>query len=277
VFRSLLSKDKKICNFGINISKDEDCVILANGHSLVYSLQGGGGALEFIKKNKKFCVNDSILSLKFWDLRPEYYVFMDPLYWARDVSEPYLSRHKQIAELLDKVNWPLRIFMPKDASDWNFFIELPVRNKNIEIIYINIQPTKLSMDDKLRFVEYKYNYATPYVQNVLAAVLYIAINIGFRNIYIFGADHDWTKYMDVSKDNILYVDNKHYFAEEKTYTPVLKDATCTQYFTCADYYKAMYLTFAAYYDIEEYSQYINSKVYNASKISFIDAFERIKI
>jgi hypothetical protein len=268
-------KNTKVENFGIFKMHNKECVILGNGPSLKESLSGN--SLDFIKDRIVFCVNNAVVSDEFLLLKPSFVVFMDPFYWSKNTVEPYFSIYTQIAGILSNVDWKTTIFMPKAASEWNFFIDVPIKNNNVEIKYINTNGPKY--DNDLRFTEFKTNHAMPTVQNVLVACIYIALNIGFKTIYIFGADHSWHESFKVMDDNILYYKNQHYYDKEnqqKKYTPMYKNPEQTQIWTCSEIFLAFSNKFKSYEELEKYSRYMGAKIYNASKISYIDAFERIK-
>jgi hypothetical protein len=262
-------------NFGIIVANNDECVILGNGPSLKNSLND---SFEFIKARKKFCVNDAVLSEEFKELKPEYVVFMDPFYWSRKTVEPYLSMYKKEAEILSNADWEIRVFMPNTAKEWNYFIDVPNKNKNVKIIYININ-TSLFVEEKYRFSEYKQNIAMPRVQNVLVACIYIAINAGYKRIYLFGADHSWHESIHIREDNVLCYKDRHFYDKEEVqkYTPVYKTPDCSQTINMAELFLAFSYKYASYMELEKYSKYKGVKIYNASNISYIDAFERIKI
>lgn len=266
----------EIERFNINVEEGEQCVILGNGPSLKDSLTGE--TLKFIKERKKFCVNESALSDEFLELKPEYLVFMDPYYWSPKTAEPCLSRYKKIAEILSNIDWEITLFLPNYAKDWNFFIEVPSKNKNVQIVYVN---TNMSMSDEneSRFLEYKQNLSMPRVQNVLVACIYLAINAGFKNSYIFGADHSWHETIQVREDNVVCLKDKHFYDKKELtiYTPAYKNPEETETWTMSGFFEAFSYKHKSYEELELYSKYMGAKIYNSSAYSCVDAFERKKV
>lgn len=265
-----------IDNFSIKIQNNDECVIIGNGPSLKDSLTGE--TLEFIKQRPKFCVNEAVISDEFLQLKPEFVVFMDPYYWSKDTTDPYLSMYKQVAEVLSNVDWKIKIFISKAAREWNFFIDVPKKNPNVEIIYVSTRISKIK-DEKYRFKEYRQNIAMPRVQNVLVACMYFAINAGFKKIYLFGADHSWHESIHIREDNVLCYKDLHFYDKEKVVkcSPAWRNPECTRTWNMADLFEAFSYKYKSYMELEEYSKHMGSKIYNASKISYIDAFERIKL
>lgn len=272
----LFLKNSLMKNFGVSVAEGEECVILGNGPSLKDSLSGE--TLEFIKNKKKFCVNESVISDEFLELKPDYVVFVDPYYWAKNTAEPFHSMYQKAAGVFLKSNWKIKIFMPEMAREWNFFIDIPNKNKNIEIVYFNTRESKLK-NEKKKFFEYKHNLSSPRMQNVLIACLYLALNIGFEKIYLFGADHSWHESIHIREDNVLCYKDRHFYDKEEveSYTPVYKNPECTKTFSMAELFTAFGFKYITYEELERYSKDLGAKIYNASKISYIDAFERIKV
>lgn len=271
-----LKKPGFVENFGREIEVDEDCVILCNGPSLNDTLNSGD--LDFIKARKKFSVNAMMHSECFQLLKPEYHVFADPFFWAKDVVEPHKSSFIKINEILSNVDWKMKVFMPKAAKDWNFFIDVPEKNKNVEIIYIETSMSS-TQDEKTKFLSYRQNTSMPRVQNVLVACLYLATNMRFKNVYIFGADHTWHESIYIRHDNVLCYKYGHFFDgnNEEEPKPDYKDINGTNPWTMAELFEAFSYKYKSYEELEKYSAYMGTKIYNASKISCIDAFERINV
>jgi hypothetical protein len=48
-------------------------------------------------------------------------------------------------------------------------------------------------------------------------------------------------------------------------------------FKMHEFLQALAITFEGYFFLEDYARFMRSKIYNASKKSYIDAFERLKV
>ena len=198
-------------NFGINlIDKNEECVVLANGPSLKKTF-ASKKIYEFIKKRKKFCVNAFVFSDEFFKLKPEYICFADLVFWSHKLRAKIQKFVDGIYNKLLAIDWQVIIFMPKYAENWNFIIDLPKRNQNIKIIYINTATSLHKKENLARFIEYKENQATPLIHNVALLAIYLSINIGFKNVYLFGLDHSWHENITVRNDNVVCIVDKHFY------------------------------------------------------------------
>ena len=100
----------------------------------------------------------------------------------------------------------------------------------------------------------------------------LALNSGFRTIYVAGADHSWMKTLSVDENNNVVSIQPHFYKDsEKENTRV-----STEY---AGYplYKivySFYVAFKAYFDLRDYAGSIGATIYNITPGSFIDAFPR---
>lgn len=257
----------------IRVAENAECVIMGNGPSLDEVLSTH---LDFFTGKTIICVNEFAFSEYFEKVRPEYYVFLDPAYWARTVAQNFKEDFRKLTDQLIKVTWPMKIFIPTLARDWNMFIDLSKVNENIEIFYFN--RTAISPIDPCIYVLYKKNLAMPPAQNVLVGCIFLALNMRFKKIYLLGADHSWHENLFVDDNNNLFLKNNHFY--DKTVmqlVPIYKTPDGSERFKVHELFAALSLKFKGYIILEDYSKYLGAKVYNATNKSYIDAFERFTI
>jgi hypothetical protein len=257
--------------FGLHLPKatTSSCIILGNGPSLKQSLTKHP---DFFTKHSLVCVNNFALSEEYFKLKPEYYVFLDPGYWLGN-SEPV----KNTLLAISQTTWKLQVFAPQKARNSTFFQNAIRANSNIEVHYFNY--TVFKGFDGLAHFFFNKNLAMPQSQNVLVASLFVTINIAFKNIYIVGADHTWHENMHVNYDNQLCIKDQHFYDNEQhiTYRPFYKDEHQSETFRIYEVMTALGKTFYGYEILRKYAENNNAVIYNASEISFIDAFKRIKL
>ena len=119
----------------------------------------------------------------------------------------------------------------------------------------------------------------PQSQNVLVASTFLAINTGFKEINIVGADHTWHEHLHVDENNVLTNKQFHFYDNEEkiTYVPFKKGMHLSETFKVHEIFATWSKTFYGYFVLQNYANSRNCKIYNASEITFIDAFERKKI
>jgi len=263
-------------NFGINIDGRE-CVILANGPSLADSL-ADPDTREFIAKRFIITVNNSMLTPEFFELKPSLHVMIDPSYWLGNIDASRAEGFRMFKDRLKRVDWPLKIFLPR-AAEKHSALSGSEANEYLSFKYFNAGsvPEKIQ-GRKTRFLLYKANIKMPNAQNVLVACIYIAINAGCKKICLFGADHSWHEDIHVTDENLVCARDKHFYSENESLTPLWRNLTCnSDVLSMAELFRDFTRTFQSYQELEEYAQYMGAKIYNMSKKSYIDAFERISL
>ena len=265
-------------NFGVNLmDKNEECVVLASGPSLKETF-ANKKTYKFIKNKKKFCAGTFVFSKEFYNLKPEYICYMDPAFWSRKLSPKIQKKCNDIYSKLLLVDWQIIIFLPKYAEKWNFVIDLPNNNQNIKIIYINTAESLYKKRSLASLIDYKRNKATPIMQTVAFATIYLPINIGFKNIYLFGLDHSWHENITVRDDNILCIVDKHFYDKKQPkLIPIYTDGTQSNTITIAEGFSAWTRVFEGHLELELYAQFMKKKIYNSGINSYIDAYERKNI
>ncbi len=102
------------------------------------------------------------------------------------------------------------------------------------------------------------------------------IYLNYKVIYIIGADHSWLPEISVNEKNEALINQKHFYDEADSKPEQMNDLISRPRKLHEIIHK-FYLTFKGYWLIKEYASSKNVRIYNASEISTIDAFERKKI
>lgn len=256
----------QINNWGLTISKNARCSILCNGPSLSDSIKSN---LSFIKKTTKISVNFMPFSPHFHELQPEFLMLVDPAFWEDKISPDLQNKMAKLNEELLKVDWPLAIIMPQFAARKNHISNTVKSNSHLKIIFIN-STVSTSSQLKKRLAEYYYNLAAPAFQSVSVASIYFALNAGYKNIYLFGYDHDWVKNMVVDANNRLCIKDQHFYDKEKIeYRPTNTSLT--------EEFRAQHNLHKSYGELEEYAKYLEARVFNATPNGLLDSFEKIDL
>ncbi len=252
------------------VAGSEKCLVLGNGPSLKQSLADHP---EFFKGNDLLCVNSFSVTDEYTLLKPAYYVMLDPGLW--------LGAHavaiKTFEDLRTKTSWPLTLFIPVTARNQPAFAELKKANPTITIVFFNYTPYRGFK--KIGHWLFRKNLAMPQSQNVLVAALFIAVNMKFPEVYVFGADHTWHQNLHINENNMLCLKDVHFYEQEEkiSYRPFYRDPTNTATFTMYEILVTFSKVFLGYFVLNEYAKSRNCTIYNASTVSFIDALKRIKI
>lgn len=259
----IASKCKKLC-------------ILGNGPSL-------NDAIDYIMPNRQhfdcMVVNAFCSDKRFKKIRPEFYVLIDPLYYIEinneiGINAEYEAKksRRDIMSLVECVCWDMILILPIEAKKNKELIEIISSNKNIKVLYINT------------IVFYGWNWLEKFFlkrkrcsfhfQNVLNAALYCGIEMQYRKIILFGADHDWFKNIELDKNRHILINDKHFYNESgEKRVMVNYDGS---FFTMGQLFSAFAKTFDTYEKLANYAKQKQVEVYNGGSKSFIDSFPHIK-
>lgn len=247
----------------------EKCLVLGNGPSLRQTIEKHG---DYLAAHPSLCVNTFCLSDEYLLLRPMYYVMLDPGLWFAD--------NKLIDETMSaiktKTSWTLHLIVPYEAKRSKLISSLG-ENSLIHIHYINYVVFKGF--DSIAHSFYRKNKAMPQSQNVLVASLFLAINLGYKRIELFGADHSWHELLALNEDNIVCLKQVHFYENEAqvNYVPFYKAMHIDETFRMDEAFQAWAKVFHGYHRIRKYAESRDCLVYNASEKTYVDAFERIHI
>ncbi len=252
-------------------TKMQDIIILGNGPSLKENLEND---INILKKTDTFAVNKFCLTSEFYLLKPKYYLLIDPAFYIKkDTSLKFLDLQKNIFNsFIKEIDWDMTLFIPVLTDMKDVWDSLLSQNKHITIRYINSNDAMGFRS--ITFALYKYNFAMPVPQNVLVGAIFISLNMGYKNIYLLGAEHSWSETLRVNNQNQLFIRQKHYYGEEDTL--YYKGIEQKEIWKMHEVLRALSKTFRSYFVLHEYSKEINANIYNLTPYSYIDAFPKAK-
>ncbi len=249
-----------------------EMVILGNGPSLKDFLMQ---PKDFFKNKDLMAVNHFADTDAFQELKPAYYMINVPEFWTDDIDDDVKDRRNRLYQnLIERTHFPLHLFLGIGAKKSELWQKLPQKNSFIKIHYIN--PTPVEGFQTFRFFCYQHLCGMPRPHNVLIPSLISAINMGYRKIYLLGADHSWLKDIYVAPDNRVFLTQKHFYDAKTAQPAVMKKLGKSQRHLHEILHKFM-LSFKAYFDLDAYAQKQGCKIINLTPNSYIDAFKRQKL
>lgn len=220
-----------------NTHLNESCFVIGNGPSL--SIED----LAVLKKKKIDCfaVNRIFRIFPQTEWRPTYYVSTDPVL-IRDT----LKDAEEIPAKIKFIPLQNKYYHDIKLKDAHYFFRNDLRE--------NDQPEGFSLD------------CTAQVNmrgTVTIACIQLAMHLGYRNIYLLGIDHNFDKVITENGEVIIDPSVKNYFIEgydDDVANEVQHDLGTTT---------------RAYGEIRKYCDSVGVNVYNASRKTKLDVFERI--
>jgi hypothetical protein len=270
IFRLLMNIHLK-SSFPLMQARTSDICILGNGPSLSISLEEEG---NFISAREIMSVNDFAFSNQYDLLQPAYYMLLDPDYWRNDSLPRLKSNREKLFQLINsKTTWRMLLLLPckaRNALNWHDIFQ---HNRNINICFFNSTP--LYGLKYLMNTLYSRNLGMPPAQNVLVAAIFVAINMGYKKIYLFGADHSWHEELILNDDNVVCLKDKHFYDDrESRIKPWQKGDRSGTTFKMHEIFDALSRMFEGYQYLAAYANVKKCKIFNASKRTYIDAFEK---
>ena len=245
------------------------CFVLGNGPSLNTDINE---ELDIFRTGDTFCVNEFAETDLYKKIQPKYYVFADPFYWSSTPPELLMSsRNRLFGEILNKTSWPLTIYVPFEAE--GLFEGVFAHNKNISLSFYNT--TEFYGEKAIVNKLYDLGLCMPAPQNVLISALFLSLFLGYKKIILLGADHSWHETLALDDANRVCVKDRHFYNEDAKLTPWSMDGTEENIWTMDAIFHALAKMFEGYWKIEEYAKHLDAEVYNASSVTYIDAFKRM--
>ena len=248
--------------------KNEALLIIGNGPSLdIDSLQ----EFNCKKKGDILVVNDFGYSEYFFRIKPKYYVLYDDYYFNlinEDINERVDLLYNTIFK---KVNWEMNLIIPNVRK--SFFLKSKFKFSSlINVIYINCIP--FTGFDFIRSQLLLRNLTIFPVRNVIVASIFLGINLRYRNLFLFGVDHDIIKDLTVDKKNNVKLSIRHFYSQSSE--PIIWYDSAGIKYTMAKALEDILIMFRGYEELQKYAVKRRSYIVNMNPNSFVDAFPKQK-
>lgn len=225
-----------------------------------------GPSLKEILTNKQFLLHETdciaanyFCHTEFFDIiKPRYYIILDPGFFLESNNAII---DKLLCSLL-KANWDMELFIPN--YKYSKYYQKKLENSNVRVVLYNL--TRVKGGRKFSNYLYHLGLGIPSSINVLIPAIMEMINLGYKTIYLYGAEFSWLKSMDVDPNNgKMFLNDKHFYSDKSI-----------RYFDKGGYQKYLSGTLDAMNAMEDiyyYAKSKNVKIVNRTKGSFIDVFE----
>lgn len=252
--------------------ENQECVILANGPSLGHMIQSHQW---FLEGKDLICVNHFPTTEFYPLLKPQYYVTSAPDLWLDDIDTFFVKQSNGLFNEMNKgTSWPLVFHIPYEARKFQRWQDLLRTNPDIKIVYYNNTPVEGWA--WFRHLCFRLNLGMPRPHNVLIPCLTHAINMGYKKIYLWGADHSWLSEISVNNSNEVLINQKHFYDQQSTVGKPL-DKRGVGERNMPELLTKFVHAFNGYFVLKQYANSRGISVLNATPGSFIDAFERVDL
>ena len=247
-------------------------IIIGNGPSLNKTMELYG---DVVCETPCMMVNFAANTELYERIRPSVYLLVDPA-WYNPSDEQKQSIYACIDAIVQKTSWQMKIIMPHCAMGC-FAIERFKENPNLEIFYY--EDGWQIPEGMTQYEAWDKNLVTPPGQTVLNTAVWLSIYWGYKETYLVGVDTSWLEDTHVNQeDNRVYTIDTHFYKNEDVYGENLWKEN--KRYISSKYHEeieTLVIALKSYWELREYADWKDVKVYNASEYSCIDAFERKKL
>lgn len=255
----LLSKG---ASAGSNEGKDRELIILGNGPSLRATIDN---EIEWLLEHDMMAVNFAALSDEFFRLRPRYYILADGHFFNSVITDRNV---KNLWEALSRVSWKMTLLIPSKFK--HLSRPLLMHTQGIDVRYFNLTPVEGFR--WLNHILFSAGLGMPRPRNVLIPAIMEGIRLGYTKIFLCGADHSWTKTLDVDHENFVVSIQPHFYEDNEDEHKRVRETY--KGLKLHDVLGSMTIAFRSYWEIALYAQKKRIEIINATPGSMIDAFPR---
>jgi hypothetical protein len=205
---------KAICtqsnNFKKPVTKNR-AMVLGNGPSLQSDMNT---ILSRRTGADLYCVNAFALTEYFAKLKPDFYVFADPMYWIDNINEDMKKNRTDTISALLEANWPITIICLRAGVP--FLTSSLSRAPHIQIIGVTRNECQFKIFS-VHMLALKYGLATPNFINVVILALWWCIVKKIPDIELYGVD--FSAHLELKLDQNTgeaSTGAKHFYEANKT-------------------------------------------------------------
>lgn len=242
-------------------SKDggDTIIILGNGPSLNTAI---AESADTLRRYPTLAVNFAANAPQFADLKPDYYLLADP-HFFNAAGDANVGR---LLENLNGIDFPMTLFVPATVRDKDVKFDNPM---------LTVRRFNAVGAEGFQWLEnflFDHRLAMPRPRNVLIPSIMVAIWLGFKEIYLAGADHSWLRTLSVNDRNEVVSVQPHFYKEDDRE----KARVVSEYkgYRLHQIIYSFYVAFRSYFAIARYAAARGVSIYNSTPGSFIDAFPR---
>lgn len=236
-------------------------IVLGNGPSLKDTLRDH---MPMLQRSTTMVVNYAANDDSYVQLRPNYYVLVDPAFFSEKPAESVRALWKRIRA----TSWPITLIV--GARDLMKAEILVGANDFVSIRTVNL--VGVEGWDWLETLAYDKGWGMPRPRNVLIAGLMASLQMGYKEAYVCGADHSWLQNVKVHENNRVTTVQTHFYKESDGFQQVADKVF--EKVTMPELMMNFYIAFDSYHRMQRYALRRGISIYNSTPGSYIDAFPR---
>jgi len=267
IFKVLLRSNFSTSN---SLAVSESIIIMGNGPSLKNELSEH---TTLLKNNTTLAVNFFANTQFYTTIQPNIYLINAPEFWMEEIEERFEKlRTVFFKNIIELTSWEMEFQIPASAFKSKYFNEQKrFFPQNISVVRFNPIPVEgLSTINHFFFSK---NLGMPRPHNVIIPCMMNCINAGYKNIALIGVDHSWLPELSVNEDNVAMLHQKHFYDSNSSKDRPMKNLERKPR-KLHEILEKFYFSFRGYFIVRNYAESRSANIYNCTKGSFIDAFDR---
>ena len=243
--------------------KGRELVVLGNGPSLRQTIDD---KTDWLLVRDLMAVNFAALTPDFFKLRPRYYMLADGHFFNSLASDKNV---RTIWENFGRISWQMTLLVPVKFR--HLVKPLLMHTQGIKVRYFNLTPVEGF--GWLKRVLFKSGLGMPRPRNVMIPAIMEGIRMGYKKIYLCGADHTWTRTLSVDDENFVVSVQPHFYEDNEEEHRRVRETYKGLHLH--DVLGSMTVAFRSYWEIAAYAGKRGVEIINATPGSMIDAFPRV--
>lgn len=244
-------------------SATNQLIILGNGPSLRTNLNND---LDLLRSADTLAVNFAANTPEFSEIQPTYYLLADPHFFDKAGEDPNVGR---LIENLNSITFPMTLFVPAGAQKADSYFH----NHNLTVKHFSF--TAVEGYTWFENAMMNSHRGMPRPRNVLIPSIMVGIWLGYKEIYLLGADHSWLKTLSVNDRNEVVSIQPHFYKEDSREQQRVNEVYVNR--QLHEVLESMMIAFKSYHRIREYADRCGTQIFNSTPSSMIDAFERASL
>ena len=244
-------------------SATNQLIILGNGPSLRTNLSND---LDLLRSADTLAVNFAANTPEFSEIQPTYYLLADPHFFDKAGDDPNVGR---LIENLNSITFPMTLFVPAGARKADSYFH----NHNLTVKHFSF--TAVEGYTWFENAMMNSHRGMPRPRNVLIPSIMVGIWLGYKEIYLLGADHSWLKTLSVNDRNEVVSIQPHFYKEDSREQQRVNEVYVNR--QLHEVLESMMIAFKSYHRIREYADRCGTQIFNSTPGSMIDAFERASL
>ena len=239
--------------------------ILVNGPSLTNDIE----YLYDFRDNDALCVNHMANSPLYSKIKPRYYAIIYPGFFLEEENKKG-GIQTTIEHIVSLTDWEMELIIPSWVRRENYFVKRISQNKKIRVLYINCFDFRGF--NCIKEILRNHQIVSFPCYNVLSASLFAGICLGYKEINILGADHNYHRDIRVDDNNYVIRSDPHFYDDK--YEDIVLRWPDGRPITMHEQFQSLANAFHEYEEIADYANEKSVKIYNLTSASGIDAFEK---